>query len=104
MRFAQRNDELLRLIVLQVLGAAAREGVPDVNDAILRSAVCEFGPTPTLEVLSAALDWLAGKELVTVREAGRFRVAALTELGTDVAAGRVVIAGVRRADLQYVDA
>ncbi len=102
-RFAERVDELLRLVILQVLAAAAKEGVPDVNDAILRSAVCEFGPRPDIEVLGRALDWLAARQLITVREAGQFRVAALTELGADVAAGRVTMDGVRRADLRLDD-
>lgn len=98
--FAARVAAALRLVVLQVLAAAAREGVGDVNDGVLRSAVCEFGPRPDAEALSAALDWLADRKLVTLRAAGEFRVAALTELGADVAAGRVTFAGVRRAALQ----
>lgn len=99
MSFTERAAQLLRLVVLQVLAAAAREGVPDVNDAILRSSVSEFGPRPTLEALDAELEWLAAKGLVTLRRAGTFRVAALTESGADVAYGRVVVDGVRRADL-----
>ena len=94
--FANRIAASLRLVVLQVLAAAAAEGVADVNDAILRSAACEFGPAPDIERLAEVLDWLAGKKLITLREAGEFRVAALTELGADVAAGRVTIDGVRR--------
>lgn len=74
--------------------------MPDVNDAILRSAVCEFGPSPDLDALGRALDWLANKQLVTLRTAGQFRIAALTDLGGDVAAGRVTVAGVRRPELQ----
>ena len=100
MRFAERVDELLRLVILQVLAAAAKEGVPDVNDAILRSAVCEFGPQPNLATLNRTLDWLAASELVTLRTAGEFRIAALTELGADVAAGCITMDGVRRARLQ----
>ena len=98
--FAERIAAPLRLVVLQVLAAAAREGAPDVNDAILRSAVCEFGPRPDIDALNQALDWLTEKKLVTLRHAGEFRVAALTELGADVAAGRVTMAGVQRPSLQ----
>ncbi len=100
MNFSDRVAELLRLVILQVLASAAEQGVPDVNDAILRSAVCEFGPSPNIETLGRALDWLTGKQLITLRAAGEFRVAALTELGADVAAGRVTVDGVRRAGLQ----
>lgn len=98
--FAARIAAALRLVVLQVLAAAAREGVADVNDGILRSTACEFGPRPDAEALAAALDWLATRKLVTLRTAGEFRVAALTDLGADVAAGRVTVDGVRRAALQ----
>ena len=99
--FTDRVAATLRLVVLQVLAAAAKEGVPDVNDALLRSAVCEFGPRPDLQALGRALDWLADKKLLTLRTAGEFRIAALTELGGDVAAGRVTMDGVRRASLQF---
>lgn len=98
--FADRFAGFLRLVVLQVLAAAAKEGVPDVNDAILRSAVCEFGPAPDIERLNEALSWLAGKKLVTLRKAGTFTVAALTDQGADVAAGRVTMDGVRRPSPQ----
>ena len=98
--FTERVAASLRLVVLQVLAAAAREGVADVNDAILRSSACEFGPRPDIKALGAALDWLTEKKLVTLRTAGEFRVAALTELGADVAAGRVTMDGVRRPALQ----
>lgn len=98
--FAARVEAALRLTVLHVLDAAAREGVADVNDGILRSAACEFGPAPDAGALAAALEWLAGRRLVTLRRAGEFRVAALTELGADVAAGRVTVDGVRRAALR----
>lgn len=97
--FAERTTAALRLVVLQVLAAAAAEGVADVNDSILRSAVCEFGPRPELGALNQALDWLAAERLLTLREAGEFRIAALTELGADVAAGRVTVPGVRQPDL-----
>lgn len=96
MKYSARVATALRLVVLQVLAAAAREGVADVNDGILRSAACEFGPAPDIEALGAALDWLEERKLVTLRMAGEFRVAALTELGGDVAAGRVTMTGVRR--------
>ena len=101
--FAARTAAALRLVVLQVLAAAAREGVADVNDGILRSAACEFGPRPDAAALAGALDWLAGRKLVTLRTAGEFRVAALTDLGADVAAGRVTVDGVRRAALRTDD-
>ena len=94
--FPERAAALLRLVVLQVLDAAAKEGVPDVNDAILRSAASEFGPVPDVERFGAALDWLADKKLLSLRAVGEFRVAALTELGADVAGGRVTVDGVRR--------
>lgn len=90
----------VHLVVLQVLAAAANEGVADVNDAILRSSVCEFGPTPDIEQLNDALDWLADKKLVTLRRAGEFfRVASLTGRGADVGAGRVTMDGVLRPEL-----
>ena len=94
--FAGRIAATLRLVVLQVLAAAAKEGVPDLNDAILRSAASDFGPTPDIGQMEQAVDWLASKELVAVRRVGEFRVVSLTDLGGDVAAGRVVLEGVRR--------
>ena len=97
--FADRVATSLRLAVLHVLAAADAEGVADINDAILRSAVCEFGPVPNIEHLNQALDWLAEKRLITLRVAGQFRVAALTEIGADVAAGRATVDGVRRPNV-----
>ena len=94
--FRERAVALLRLVVLQVLSAAAKEGVPDLNDAILRSSVSEFGPVPDVEMLREVVDWLAGQDLLTVRTVGAYRVAAITHLGADVAAGAVTIDGVRR--------
>ena len=90
----------LRLVVLQVLAAAARHGVPDVNDAILRSVICELeiGPRPDIVLINQVLNWLAGKGLVALREVSFFRVAALTELGADVGAGRATVDGVLADD------
>lgn len=96
--FVERTAAMLRLVVLQVLASAAAEGVPDVNDAILRSSVAEFGPVPSLEMLNETVDWLGAEKLLTVREAGPFRVVALTHLGADVAAGLVTVDGIRRPD------
>ena len=101
--FADRIASSLRLVVLQVLAAASKEGVADVNDAILRSAACEFGPRPDISILNHALDWLVEKKLITLRTAGEFRVAALTELGADVAAGHITMDGVRRPNVQIDD-
>lgn len=98
--FAERVAGGLRLVVLQLLASAAKEGVAEVNDGILRSSACEFGPRPDPGRFAAALDWLAAEKLITLREAGEFRVASLTELGADVAAGRVTVIGVRRPDRQ----
>ena len=83
-------------MVLQVLDSAARHGVPDVNDAILRSVICEFelGPRPDIVEVNQVLGWLSGKELVTLREVGFFNVAELTALGADVIAGRATMDGV----------
>lgn len=99
--FANRIAATLRLVVLQVLASAAKEGVPDVNDSILRTAACEFGPVPDVQAFRTTLAWLAEHELITVREVGEFRVAALTDLGADVAAGRATVDGVRRPNLQF---
>ena len=71
-KLTERAAATVRLVVLQVLAAAAKEGVADVNDAILRSGVCEFGARPDIEQLNDALDWLADKKLVTLRRAGEF--------------------------------
>ena len=102
--FVERAAATVRLVVLQVLAAAARAGVADVNDAILRSEVCEFGPRPDIVQLNDALDWLADKKLVTVRQAvDHFRVASLTVLGGDVGAGRVDMAGVLRPEQHVHD-
>ena len=68
-----------------------------------RSAVCEFGPRPDIVQLNEALDWLAAKKLVAVREVSFFRVAALTELGADVGAGRVTMDGVLPPSLHGAD-
>ena len=96
--FRDRAVALLRLVVLQVLDAAAKEGVPDINDSILRSSVAEFGPAPNVEMLREVVDWLHGQGLLTVRAVGSYRVVAITHLGADVTAGAVTIDGVRRPD------
>lgn len=99
--FSARLDKALRLTVLHVLAAAAAEGVGEVNDAVLRSSVCDFGPRPSAQSVEAAVEWLAAEKLLTVRPTGgRFRVVGLTDLGADVAAGRVLVPGVRRAPLE----
>lgn len=94
--FRSRVDEALRLTVLHVLAAAATEDVHDLNDAILRSSVSDFGPAPDAAALAAALDWLEERRCVRTRRTGEFRIVTLTELGADVAAGRVTLPGVRR--------
>ena len=91
--FAQKLNENLRLIVLQLLSQT--EGY-DLNIHILRAGVGDFGHKPSLDKLTSELHWLAEQNLLNVRTVGQTAVARLTERGKDVAEGRARVPGVER--------
>ena len=93
MKYDERVRRDQRLVTLQLLEQA--EGY-DLNAAILRSALAEFGHRPSAAALRAELGWLAEQGLITVRDIGALQVATLTERGADVAAGRATVPGVAR--------
>ncbi len=82
-----------RLIMLRAL---AEEPDYSLSDIVLRGLLAEFGHDVALDAVRADLDWLAGRELVTLGEAGSAVVATITARGVDVSAGRILIEGVRR--------
>lgn len=92
--FAQTHDGHIRLAVLRLLeeqpGYAA-------NDSVLHQAMNAMGLGCTRDQMRGHVAWLAEQRLVTTIEPTiGLTVATLTERGSDVGAGRSIIAGVQR--------
>ena len=93
--FAQTLTEDVRLTVLQLLAEA--DGY-DLNSAILKRALADFGHRPSRDKLDTDLHWLAEQGLLTLSTTGGLVVARLTHRGADVASGAARAPGVRRPD------
>lgn len=89
----QKIAEDRRLSLLLLL-----KGEPDysLNTYLLREALTDFGHGVGAEVLLADVDMLESVALVTRRTVGGISIVTATDKGVDVAAGRVVISGVKR--------
>ncbi len=66
------------------------------NDDVLQMALVEDGQEAAHEEVSDDLRYLAQEELVRLTKRGDYTVAALTRRGSDVAAGRLSVSGIRR--------
>ena len=93
--FAQTLTEDIRLTVLQLLSEA--DGY-DLNSAIIKRALVDFGHRPSRAKLDTELHWLCEQALVTLSKSGGLMVARLTGRGADVASGAARVPGVRRPD------
>ena len=93
--FAQTLTEDLRLTVLQLLSEA--DGY-DLNSAIIKRALADFGHRISEDKLHTELHWLAEQGLVDLSSAGSLIVTKLTPRGADVASGAARAPGVRRPD------
>lgn len=94
--FKPTQDAAIRLAVLQLL---AGQPMGHANDAALYEAVNALALPCPREQLRAHLFWLGAQNLISVfdmRTSTGLVVATLTERGGDVAAGRMVVAGVDR--------
>jgi len=97
MDYAEHLSAHIRLTILRLL---AEQQSYFANDAVLTSGVQAMGLPCTREQVRGHIAWLEEQRLVTVTiargGAGPMTVAALTERGGDVAAGRSVVPGVQR--------
>jgi hypothetical protein len=66
------------------------------NEAVLQSALDYYGHSVSRDRIRTELTWLEEQGLITLRDAAGYMVATLTGRGGDVAAGRVIVPGVKR--------
>lgn len=92
--FAEHLAEHRRLAILRFMSEAIGYSL---NESILVDLLERFGMRVGRDMLRADLAWLADLNLLTVDKAlPDMHVARLTERGSDVAAGRAVIPGIKR--------
>lgn len=87
-----------RIIALQAL---EQDSAWELSTQMLQRALEHFGHALSAVAVDGLVDWLAERDLVTVRQLGRelaggLRVAKLTQAGLDVAQGRQRVTGVDR--------
>jgi len=92
-KFADLVDADRRLVILRAL---EEDPGYDLNEYVLQSVLEALGHTVSRDRLRADLAWLEEQGLVTVDEVAGVKVAKLTGRGSDVAAGRAVVPGVKR--------
>ena len=89
--FAQMMAEDRRLSILLLLDDAIA-----ANEALLQTALSNFGHTPSADQVAGDIAWLAEQGLVTTSGLAGLVVAKITQRGSDVANGRAVVPGVQR--------
>jgi Fe2+ or Zn2+ uptake regulation protein len=82
-----------RLALLRLLSAAAGY---TANASLLTDAVNDLGITSTRDQVISELTWLQEQGLVLIETIAGVTVVTITERGTDVANGRVVVPGVKK--------
>lgn len=82
-----------RLTLLRLLSAAAGY---TANASLLTDAVNDLGITSTRDQVISELTWLQEQGLVLIETIAGVTVVTITERGTDVANGRVVVPGVKK--------
>ena len=82
-----------RLSILLLLDASPGMAA---NEALLSTAITDFGHYPTADQLRADLAWLAEQQLLSTSDVHGLVVATLSERGADAAHGRAVVPGVKR--------
>lgn len=81
-----------RLLILKSLIDAGL----DANECILKDCLDLYGHRISTDQVKTHLFWLENQGLLTVKEVGILLVATITELGIDVAEGRLKVHGVKR--------
>lgn len=86
-----REDQ--RLVILRILA-----DMPSytANSSVLCAALGRVGHNPTRDQVKTELRWLEEQGLVTIESAFDLLIARITERGTDVAAARTVVPGVKK--------
>jgi Fe2+ or Zn2+ uptake regulation protein len=94
MDFSDLITQDIRLCILQIL---QQDPGYSCNESILQSAMGALtGHKVSRDKVRTELDWLAEQGFVSVEDVVGIKVARLTQRGDDVAAGRLITAGVRR--------
>lgn len=93
MSYPQLVTEDRRLSILLLLEASPGGSG---NEALLHSALADFGHTPSHDQVRIDLAWLAEQGLATTRDTHGLVVATITARGQDVAWGRAVVPGVKK--------
>ncbi len=82
-----------RLVILKAL---AEDPGYSHNESVLQSVLDLFGHRVSRDQVRTLLSWLAEQGLVETETVASCLVARLTPRGADVAAGRVLVPGVKR--------
>ncbi|HDY5341430.1 TPA: ArsR family transcriptional regulator [Klebsiella pneumoniae] len=93
MRYADYLREDQRLLILRILSEMPSYSS---NSSIIWSVLTRYGHSPSRDQVRSELRWLEEQGLVTVDDIETVLVARLSERGSDVAAGRAVVPGVKR--------
>ena len=95
-----RVDAIESLVFLKHLeanlDAALRHAFHSLRDEGVHALLKHLGHEVGRDKVKSDLAWLAEQELVTVEEIEEITVATLTGRGVDVAAGSVIVPGVKR--------
>lgn len=93
MSFADFLREDQRLVMLRFLSEMPSYSS---NSSVIYQALTRYGHAPSRDQIKSELRWLEEQGLVTVEDIETVLVARLTERGSDVAAGRAIVPGVKR--------
>jgi len=91
--FSDLVDEDRRLAILRTL---AEDAGYSLNESVLQSCLDALGHNVSRDRVRTDLRWLEEQGLVRLDEVVSVLVATLTGRGTDVAAGRATVPGVKR--------
>jgi hypothetical protein len=93
MNFAEQVAEDRRLVILRLLDQAPGCAA---NDSILHAGLDSVGHRCSRDQVKTDLAWLAEQGLIRVERLDGIVIAALTDRGLDVQAGRATVPGVKR--------
>jgi len=91
--FQKLLDADRRLVILRAL---QEDSGYDLNEYVLQSILEALGHTVSRDRLRADLAWLEEQGLISLSDVAGVKVAKLTSRGSDVAAGRTTVPGVKR--------
>ncbi len=93
MSYAEFLKEDQRLVILRVLYEMPSYSS---NSSIIYGVLERFGHSISRDLVKTHMNWLAEQELIKLEIIGTVFVGYLTERGADVAAGKVIVPGVKR--------